>query len=146
MIAAKINKQTEWSGSVMSGGRKILMGLGILGVLLGLLAGCGAAPADPSVDVSVAEALRLWQSKEAILIDVRTPLEYRDGHIPGVANIPLDELERRMNEVPKDKKVVLICRTGNRSADGTKLLRSKGMTNVFNSTGGMSTWTGPVTK
>ena len=63
----------------MSGGRKILMGLGILGVLLGLLAGCGAAPADPSVDVSVAEAMRLWQSKEAILIDVRTPLEYRDA-------------------------------------------------------------------
>ena len=69
----------------MSGGRKVLMGLGILGLLLGLLAGCGAAPADPAVDVSVAEAMRLWQSKEAILIDVRTPLEYRDGHIPGVA-------------------------------------------------------------
>jgi hydroxyacylglutathione hydrolase len=146
MMKAPENNPNEWSGSMMSGGRKILMGLGILGMILGLLAGCGAAPADPSVDVSVAEALRLWQSKEAILIDVRTTLEYREGHIPGVANIPLDELERRMNEVPKDKKVVLICRTGNRSAEGTKLLRSKGFANVFNSTGGMSTWTGPVTK
>ena len=130
----------------MSGGRKRLMGLGILGLIMGLLAGCGAAPSDPAVDVSVEEALRLWQSKEAILIDVRTPAEYRDGHIPGVANIPLDELEKRIGEIPKDKKVVLICRTGNRSAQGTKLLRSKGFSNVYNSTGGMTSWKGPVTR
>lgn len=125
--------------------RSLLL-LGLVSFILSMLTGCGAAPADPAVDVSVTEALRLWQTKEAVLIDIRTPLEYRDGHIPGVANIPLDELERRMNEVPKDRKVVLICRTGSRSAEGTKMLRSKGMANVFNSTGGMSTWTGPVTK
>jgi hydroxyacylglutathione hydrolase len=58
----------------------------------------------------------------------------------------LDELEKRLGEIPRDKKVVLICRTGNRSAQGTKLLRGKGFDNVFNSTGGMSTWKGPVTK
>ena len=109
-------------------------------------AGCSQSPAGASVDVSVDEALRLWQAKEAILIDVRTPAEYREGHIPGVANIPLDELEKRLGEIPKDKKVVLICRTGNRSAQGTKLLRGKGFDNVFNRTGGMSTWKGPVTK
>ena len=130
----------------MFGGRKILMGLSILAMIMGALTGCGVGSTDPSVDVSVDEALRLWQNKEAILIDVRTPAEYRDGHIPGVVNIPLDELEKRMGEVPKDKKVVLICRTGNRSAQGTKLLRSKGFNNVYNSTGGMTTWKGPVTK
>jgi rhodanese-related sulfurtransferase len=111
-----------------------------------LVVGCGQSPASASVDVSVDEALRLWQNKEAILIDVRTPGEYREGHIPGVVNIPLNELENRLAEVPKDKKVVIICRTGNRSAQGTKLLRSKGFDNVFNSTGGMSTWKGPVEK
>ena len=109
-------------------------------------AGCSQSPAGASVDVSVDEALRLWQAKEAILIDVRTPAEYREGHIPGVVNIPLAEIEKRLGEIPKDKKVVLICRTGNRSAQGTKFLRSKGFDNVFNSTGGMSTWKGPVTK
>jgi len=123
-----------------------LVSFGIMALLTGMLAGCGAQGTEPGVDVSVDEALRLWQNKEAIIIDVRTPAEYRDGHIPGVTNIPLDELEQRMNEVPKDKKVVLICRTGNRSAQGTKLLRSKGFSNVFNSTGGMSTWKGPVEK
>ena len=109
-------------------------------------AGCSQSPAGASVDVSVDEALRLWQNKEAVLIDVRTPAEYREGHIPGVVNIPLDELEKRLGEIPRDKKVVLICRTGNRSAQGTKLLRGKGFDNVYNSTGGMSSWKGPVTK
>lgn len=109
-------------------------------------AGCAQSSGGANVDVSVDEALRLWQNKEAVIIDVRTPGEYREGHIPDVFNIPLDELENRMGEIPKDKKVVLICRTGNRSAQGTKLLRSKGFNNVFNSTGGMSTWKGPVTK
>ena len=119
----------------------------LLAALLVLfLAGCGQSPAGASVDISVDEALRLWQNKEAIIIDVRTPGEYRDGHIPGVVNIPLDELEKRIGEIPKDKKVVLICRTGSRSAQGTRLLRSKGFNNVYNSTGGMSTWKGPVEK
>ena len=125
--------------------RSLLL-LGIVSFLLSMLTGCGAGASDPAVDVSVGEALRLWQNKEAILIDVRTPAEYRDGHIPGVANIPLDELEKRIGEIPKDKKVVLICRTGNRSAQGTKLLRSKGFSNVYNSTSGMTSWKGPVTK
>lgn len=110
------------------------------------LVACSPVVSKSGVDVSVDEALRLWQNKEAILIDIRTPAEYRAGHIPGVVNIPLDELERRIGEIPRDKKVVLICRTGNRSAQGTKLLRNKGMNNVFNSTGGMSTWKGPVTQ
>jgi len=78
----------------------------------------------------VDEALRLWQNKEAVIIDVRTPGEYRDGHIPGVVNIPLDELEKRMGEISREKKTVLICRTGNRSAQGTKLLRNKGFGHV----------------
>ena len=118
----------------------------LVAVLAVMLAGCGQSPAGASVDISVDEALRLWQNKEAIIIDVRTPGEYRDGHIPGVVNIPLDELEKRIGEIPKDKKVVLICRTGSRSAQGTRLLRSKGFNNVYNSTGGMSTWKGPVEK
>ena len=118
----------------------------LVALLVAMLAGCGQSPAGAGVDISVDEALRLWQNKEAIIIDVRTPGEYRDGHIPGVVNIPLDELEKRIGEIPKDKKVVLICRTGNRSAQGTRLLRIKGLNNVYNSTGGMSTWKGPVEK
>ena len=79
--------------------------LALLVLLLAGIVGCGVGPAAAGVDVSVDEALQLWQDKAAILIDVRTPAEYQDGHIPGVANIPLAELENRLGEVPKDKKV-----------------------------------------
>lgn len=122
------------------------MGSMLLLVLLVGLTGCSAGSAAADVDVAVDEVLRLWQDGAAIIIDVRTPGEYGEGHIPGVMNIPLNELEQRMGEVPGDKKVILICRTGNRSAQGAKLLRDKGMDNVFNSAGGMTTWRGPVEK
>lgn len=121
-----------------------------LGTLLliaaAMLAACGGKPAAAGVDIPAAETLRLWNAREAVLIDVRTPAEYQEGHIPGVANIPLDQLERRSQEVPRDKKVVLVCRTGNRSAQGTKLLRDKGFDNVYNDLGGMAGWKGPVEK
>lgn len=97
-------------------------------------------------DVSVEETLNLWRDKQAVVIDVRTPAEYREGHIPGVANIPLEELEQRFGEIPKDKKVLLICRSGRRSAQGVDLLRGKGFDNVFNVVQGMLAWTGPVEK
>lgn len=102
--------------------------------------------ANSSIDVSIEEALKLWQIKAAIIIDIRTPEEYQAGHIPGVPLIPLDQLDKRAEEIPKDQKVLLICRSGNRSSQGTKLLRSKGFDNVYNITGGMLAWRGPVEK
>jgi hydroxyacylglutathione hydrolase len=99
-----------------------------------------------SVEVPIAKALTLWQDKKAVVIDVRTPAEYQEGHIPGVANIPLDQLEARIGEIPKDKQVLLICRSGKRSGQGTALLRSKNMSNVYNITEGMNGWQGPVAK
>ncbi|EGO64650.1 rhodanese-like domain-containing protein [Acetonema longum] len=111
------------------------------------LAGCGRTGANrEDVNVSIHTALELWQNKEAAIIDIRTPEEYRDGHIPEVPLIPLDQLESRLREIPKDKKVLLICRSGNRSSQGTKLLRAKGFSNVYNITGGMNSWRGPVVK
>jgi len=98
------------------------------------------------VDVPIAQALTLWQEKKAVIIDVRTPAEFKEGHIPGVTNIPLEQLEARIGEVPKDKQVLLICRSGKRSAQGTALLRGKNLTNVYNITEGMNGWQGPVEK
>ncbi|MPN24118.1 Thiosulfate sulfurtransferase GlpE [bioreactor metagenome] len=110
--------------------------------------GCSRAgnTANSSIDVSIDEALKLWQIKAAIIIDIRTPEEYQAGHIPGAPLIPLDQLDKRAEEIPKDQKVLLICRSGNRSSQGTKLLRSKGFDNVYNITGGMLAWRGPVEK
>ena len=96
--------------------------------------------------VTVDEALRLWQNKEAVIIDVRTMQEYQAGHIPEVPLLPLNELESRTDEVPRNQKVLFICRSGNRSGQAVSLLKNKGFDNLYNIEGGMLAWRGPVIK
>ncbi|SMC76661.1 rhodanese-like domain-containing protein [Sporomusa malonica] len=130
----------------MRRGNKLLLAV-LMIMILAFSVGCGGAGATQGgVNVTVDEALALWQNKEAFVIDVRTQQEYQDGHIPGAPLIPLNQLERRIDEVPKNQKVLLICRSGNRSGQGTSLLRSKGFDNVYNIDGGMLAWRGPVVK
>jgi rhodanese-related sulfurtransferase len=81
-----------------------------------------------------------------MIIDVRTPEEHAAGHIPGSVNIPLDTLEKRYAEIPKDKVVILTCRSGRRSGLAQETLAKFGYTNTRNHTGGISGWTGPVEK
>jgi rhodanese-related sulfurtransferase len=126
---------------------KLITLMMVILMTISVIAGCGgAASPQTNVDVTAQQALKMWQAKEATIIDVRTPEEYREGHIPDAPLIPLSELASRSAEVPKDKKVLIICRSGNRSAQAIKLLRDKGFTNVYNVTGGMSEWRGPVVK
>jgi phage shock protein E len=96
--------------------------------------------------MTVDEALALWQSKAAIIIDIRTREEYLAGHIPGVNLVSFDELEHHVSEIPENEKVLLICRSGNRSARAASLLKNKGFDNVDNVDGGMQAWPGPVVK
>jgi len=91
-------------------------------------------------EVSMEEAVKAWQEKRVLFIDVRTLEEYRQGYIPGAVLIPLDELDKRIGEVPKDKKVLIICRSGNRSATANLLLQEQGFTNTASVKGGMSVW------
>lgn len=69
-------------------------------------------------------------SNEALLIDVREPREYRRGHIGGAKNIPLRDLARRSDRIPRDRPVVLYCTTGYRTAMGVSALRLLGYENV----------------
>lgn len=73
--------------------------------------------------------------ENAIIIDVREPKEYENGHIKNSKNIPLSEFRKRTNEIPKDKPVYLHCRTGQRSYNATLALKNLGYTNVYNITG-----------
>ena len=119
----------------------------VLLIVVTISAGCNYVDASQGgVSMTTEEALSLWQAKEAVIIDVRTPQEYQEGHIPDAALIPLNQLESRLDEVPKDQQVLLICRSGRRSAQGTSLLRSKGFDQVANIEGGMLAWRGPVVK
>jgi len=97
-------------------------------------------------EVSMKEAVKAWQEQKVLFIDVRTLEEYRQGYIPGAVLIPLDELDKRMDEVPKDKKVLIICRSGNRSATANLLLQEQGFTNTASVKGGMSVWPDRIEK
>jgi rhodanese-related sulfurtransferase len=61
-------------------------------------------------------------------------------HISGATLIPLEDLPNRLNEIPKDREVVVVCRTGHRSAQGRDILTQAGFTNVTSMAGGMTEW------
>jgi phage shock protein E len=64
----------------------------------------------------------------AILLDVRTPAEFNEGHVEGARNIAVQELGGRMREIPSGAKVVVYCRSGGRSAMAAQMLRAQGHT------------------
>jgi rhodanese-related sulfurtransferase len=84
------------------------------------------------------------QAADAVLLDVRTPQEYREGHIPGSQNVPLQQLDK-VEEVTENKDTVLYvyCRSGARSRQAVSLLKHMGYTNVHN-IGGIAAYSGKV--
>ena len=81
---------------------------------------------------------------DAVLLDVRSPQEYREGHIPGSQNVPLQQLDK-VEEVTENKDTVLYvyCRSGARSRQAVSLLQAMGYTNVRN-IGGIAAYSGKV--
>lgn len=77
------------------------------------------------------------------VLDVRTVPEFRQGHISGAHLIPLNEMAKRLHEIPKGQTVVTVCRSGSRSRIAAKTLAKAGYT-VKNLDGGMLAWPGPV--
>ncbi len=74
------------------------------------------------------------------LIDVRTPLEYSMGTIPGAINIPIDDLRSRMQELPRDKKLILFCQVGLRGYLAYRILVQNGFEKLANLSGGYKTY------
>jgi NADPH-dependent 2,4-dienoyl-CoA reductase/sulfur reductase-like enzyme/rhodanese-related sulfurtransferase len=75
-----------------------------------------------------------------LIIDVRTPPEVAKGAIPGAINIPLDQLRDRLDEVPRDRQVVVHCQVGQRSYNAYRILKGAGFENVYNLSGGYKTY------
>ncbi|MEK7807451.1 MAG: rhodanese-like domain-containing protein [Chloroflexota bacterium] len=100
------------------------------------------------VEVSANEAQEKIKAGAAF-IDVRQPAEFQSGHAIGAKLIPLHELSARVKEIPKNKDVVIICASGNRSATAAYQLTKLGYDNVFSVRGGTGAWRNaelPVTK
>lgn len=113
-------------------------------LLLTLLAGCKTAPAvdvttlPDTVDVATVKALQ--GRSDVVILDVREPSEYAAGHIADVTLIPMNDVPNRLAEIPKDKPVIVTCRSGSRSGQITEFLRKQGYTNIHNMRGGIVAW------
>ena len=98
----------------------------------------GVVEMPVNIDAQQLEQIR--NRDDVVVLDVREDWEYAEGHIPGAVLIPLGQIPDRLNEIPADKTVVAVCRSGNRSNQATQFLRQEGFDNIHNMTGGMNSW------
>lgn len=122
--------------------RYLILGIGVLIILVFsffALQNSASPTVSVSKEISVEEAYQDFKNGEYIL-DVRQPEEFEAGHIPGSILIPLDVLETRLSELPKNEKIVVVCRSGNRSATGRDILLNAGFETVTSMAGGMNEW------
>jgi len=97
-------------------------------------------PAKGIKHISTEELKTQLNKKDKQYIDVRTQEEYSGKKINGFKNIPLHELRPRLNELSKEKEVIVICQSGMRSSKASAVLKKQGFTNITNVHGGMSAW------
>jgi phage shock protein E len=113
-----------------------------------------ATPASAKPVTATAQAAAVQpMSQEALLqhlaqhpdhlfvLDVRSPQEFAEGHIARAVNVPYDQLATRLAEVPKDKDVVLYCRSGRRAGIAAEVLAANGYTRLSHLEGDMIAWT-----
>jgi len=118
-----------------------LAGYAALAVAVGFIlytqrpTGINGLPAE--ITVSQAASMR---EKGSFLLDVRQPEEWNESHIPGSTLIPLGELRARMGEVPRERYIVVVCRSGNRSRRARELLIDAGFKWVTSVAGGITAW------
>lgn len=96
-----------------------------------------------STDVSVAEAVDLIKNKNAVIIDVRTPEEFAESHLPEANNFPVDTLSQNIETIKKlqrDKPLLVYCRSGKRSARAAEKLKNLGVNSLYNLKGGIKAW------
>lgn len=111
-----------------------------MSVLSVLLLFSGVVYASGTGRVTVGELKSMLDAKEAVvLIDVRTPSEHADGHIPGSILMPLNTLEG-VTKLPEGGRVVIYCHSGRRSQRALQILEAKGFTGLVDLEGGIVAW------
>lgn len=113
----------------------LILGVATIGLVLRGTTSAASLPQEISVADAVAN-----QKSGAFILDVRQPDEWNAFHIAGSTLIPLDQLPSRLNELPKDQEIVVVCRTGHRSAQGRDILLNAGFAQVTSMTGGLTEW------
>lgn len=108
-------------------------------LLTALFAALPAVAAVRNLNASDAGTL-LKRTPAPYLLDVRTLGEYVQGRIPGGKLIPIDQIERRIGEIPRNRPVLVYCATGVRSDQVARYLDSRGFSEVYNLYGGIMGW------
>jgi hydroxyacylglutathione hydrolase len=100
----------------------------------------GGHPLATLPQATPAEVASMLARGEATVIDVRNADEWDAGHLAGVPNLPLGGLADRIDELPRDRPVVLHCQSGTRSVIAASVLKAHGLTNVIDMKGGYEAW------
>jgi rhodanese-related sulfurtransferase len=92
--------------------------------------------------VNAKEAAAMIETFDPVILDVRTPREYKRGHLKNAILLPVQKLQKRVNKLSKykDRRVLIYCATGNRSTVASKILIDKGFKRIFNLGGGIAGW------
>ncbi len=111
-------------------------------VAASLLVVWSTAGADVAVTAVSAEELVARQAAESevFVLDVRTPEEFVSGHVPGAVNISHEQVAERLGEIPRDREVVLYCRSGRRAMLAAEVLAANGYSRLGHLTGDMAGW------
>ncbi len=137
-------KRSQQTKQASSRNLKLWGGLALVAIVVVAIVGfvlvnqAANSPSYPAT-ISVSEAVA-QQKGGAFILDVRQPAEWNNAHIAGATLIPLDQLPNRLNELPRDKAIVVVCHSGNRSAQGRDILLKAGFTQVTSMVGGMTQW------
>jgi len=114
------------------------IGLGVV-IVAGAVFWLLRSKASSPTEISVALAYQKYQ-QGAFFLDVREQAEWDQGHIARSTLVPLDELQNRLSELPKDRDIVVVCHSGVRSKDGMTILRQAGFSRAACLTGGLIAW------
>jgi len=97
-----------------------------------------AEPYVPEMDVALLQA-SLAVAPVPLVLDIREPFEWRQVRMPGALHIPMDSIPGRLDDLPRDRPIAVMCAHGNRSYGVTAYLREQGF-DAFNLTGGITRW------
>jgi rhodanese-related sulfurtransferase len=111
----------------------------ILSVLLAVVV-TATAVASNYTNITSTQAKVMLDKGGIYLLDVRTPQEYQQGHLQGAVLIPLDQIEKRFVEIPKNRKILIYCAVGSRSNAAAGFLAGKGYKDIYNMKDGIVGW------
>ncbi len=111
-------------------------------LLASTIAWTAEAGETPSIEPKTLGERLAWGDQSLVILDVRTPAEYAEGHVPGALNIPHTELAARVAELSeaRSRDIVVYCRSGNRTKQALKLLGEAGFTRLFHLKGDYLRW------